>query len=350
MSDGAEFELALHPAEAMLVRDARQHGSDAHASRQNWQVWPLSAPGPSLLARAVALSNSCTALRSAADMLEALRMATELARTEIGLERVAFYLRAPDPDRIVLRGTWGTGAHGETTDEQALFHELSERDAVRLLRVRATDPPALCRPKALHFATEQGHSTVIGMGWVMVTPLLTEGHLVGVMYNDAALTGSAPDRDKQLLGAMLCSMVAIEHAARVGPLPGRPLGLRLKQNTLAERAKSLIAQDPRLSGKSLARQFEISAGFLAREFKREVGVSLVEYRNRVRIERFQRLARERGGSGYSLRRAAFDCGFGSYAQFNRVHRRLTGAPAKFPLPNERSSSEASPEFKAADTA
>jgi AraC-like DNA-binding protein len=90
------------------------------------------------------------------------------------------------------------------------------------------------------------------------------------------------DPERQLPAAVLCSMVAVEHAARVTPLRGRPTELGLKRGTRAEQVKSLIAQDPRRSGKSLAREFELSAGFMSREFKREVGLGFGSYTQRIR--------------------------------------------------------------------
>jgi len=65
----------------------------------------------------------------------------------------------------------------------------------------------------------------------------------------------------------------------------------------------------------------ISPGHLTRVFRTEMGVSLVEYRNRLRIERFFGLV-ERGGD--NLLAAALAAGFGSYAQFHRVFRKVVG--------------------------
>ena len=63
---------------------------------------------------------------------------------------------------------------------------------------------------------------------------------------------------------------------------------------------------------------------LAKHFRDEVGISLVDYRNRLRIEKFLVLAEQ----GNNLLEAALDAGFGSYAQFHRVFRRLMGVTPK----------------------
>jgi methylphosphotriester-DNA--protein-cysteine methyltransferase len=52
-----------------------------------------------------------------------------------------------------------------------------------------------------------------------------------------------------------------------------------------------------------------------------MGISLVEYRNRKRIARF-REAMGRLDRVHSMKQAAYEAGFGSYAQFNRVHKQV----------------------------
>ncbi len=72
----------------------------------------------------------------------------------------------------------------------------------------------------------------------------------------------------------------------------------------------------------LARVCGLEAAHLNRLFRRTMGVTLTDYRNRRRLERFWHLSRrfpER-----TLLACALDAGFGSYAQFHRVHRKLCG--------------------------
>ena len=63
-----------------------------------------------------------------------------------------------------------------------------------------------------------------------------------------------------------------------------------------------------------------------------MGVSLVEYRNRLRVERFFASV-DRGGS--NLQEAAQEAGFGSYAQFHRVFRKLLGTTPREYLTGRR---------------
>jgi AraC-like DNA-binding protein len=269
----------------------------------------------------------------------------------IGLERVAFYMRDPSAERLILRGTWGTGADGATHSEHGSFHELSLRDGLALQNLRESGLPGLCRPRSSWFSPDAVQQAS-GDGWVMATPLFAASHLVGVMYNSiksraaGSPEGGSPDEHRRAVGenvgelddparapggdpgkqaaaAVLCGMVAIDYIARRGPVRFQPLGVATLPSQLVQRIRDAIDENPARRGKDLAVEFGVSPGHLARAFKREMGLSLVDYRNRKRIDRFWDTLRRRGRA-YSLKQAAFDAGFGSYAQFNRIHKKLVG--------------------------
>ncbi len=82
-----------------------------------------------------------------------------------------------------------------------------------------------------------------------------------------------------------------------------------------------LREEPRLTGGALSRRVGLSDGHLARLFKTEAGMSMVEYRNRLRLDRFFSAIDD---AGSNLLEASRDAGFGSYAQFHRVFRRLVG--------------------------
>ena len=73
---------------------------------------------------------------------------------------------------------------------------------------------------------------------------------------------------------------------------------------------------------ALARAARLSSSHLSRIFKAQTGVSITRFRNQQRLQRFLRLY----GSGRrtTALAAALEAGFGSYAQFHRVFRELTG--------------------------
>lgn len=78
----------------------------------------------------------------------------------------------------------------------------------------------------------------------------------------------------------------------------------------------------------LARRVGLSASRLSTLFPEQIGLSLADFRNKQRLERF--LALYDGGFEGTLMRAALEAGFGSYPQFHRVFKELTGySPAEY---------------------
>jgi AraC-like DNA-binding protein len=90
-----------------------------------------------------------------------------------------------------------------------------------------------------------------------------------------------------------------------------------------EKVARLLREDPSAGDLvSLARIANLSPSHLSRLFKVQTGVSISRFRNQQRLERFQALY-GRGRRTTALA-AAVEAGFGSYAQFHRVFRQLTG--------------------------
>jgi AraC-like DNA-binding protein len=250
-----------------------------------------------------------------------LRRAVELARERLGLERVGIYLRDPKEKRQIFRGTWGTGAAGETTDERGLHYECSADDYEVLRHTQQNGELWLYYEHARHFAEAEDQSMVIGEGWLVATPLVSGGELVGVMFNDTALSHAPVDPGKQARAAVFCGLIAGLFVNRREGIGWHPLPDEGGQISLAQRALKALEKDPVVTGERIAQEMGISPGHLARSFKSEMGLSLVEYRNRLRIERFLRSVQS---GNESLLRAALEAGFGSYAQFFRVYRKLLG--------------------------
>lgn len=92
-----------------------------------------------------------------------------------------------------------------------------------------------------------------------------------------------------------------------------------------QRAASLLREgDCSLSTEGLAKTTRLSRERLSRLFTRSLGIGLVHYRNHHRIQRFIH-AYGQGGGG-SMLRAALEAGFGSYVQFHRAFKQVTGYP------------------------
>lgn len=137
------------------------------------------------------------------DMDSLLRRAVELARERLGLERAGI-MRA---DGDTVRGTFGTDMQGNVTDERT--HSMPMDDVWRE-RFRLREP----HEHRWSFSTEtlrnwtNDHMSARGRGWVAVTPIQTASKAVGVLCNDAAISGAPFDPDKQELVAVYCSLLA----------------------------------------------------------------------------------------------------------------------------------------------
>lgn len=253
-----------------------------------------------------------------------LRLSVELARERLGLERVRIYMRERNSERVIMRGTWGTGVHRQTTDEHHLYHEFPREEHDALLQSRLAGRLGMYHARAPWFATEPGQTTVvIGEGWVVATPLVAAGELVGVMYNDCAISRGPVDERKQAAAAIFCSQLAVLSVSKRNAAAWQPLPAKAVQSPLVERVLQAVSEDLPMTGEQLAMELGVSPGHLARSFKREMGLSLVDYRNRRRIDRFFDAVSRSGGS-VNLLDAALNAGFGSYAQFHRVYRKFLG--------------------------
>ena len=122
---------------------------------------------------------------------------------------------------------------------------------------------------------------------------------------------------------MFAEAVAIEYAARSGFVRWRRIGGAGAASPFVQRIRAALDQNLAVRGKDLAVQLGVSPGHLARAFKRDMGLSLVEYRNRKRLDRFWQTLQDHG-SRYTLKQAATLAEFGSYAQFNRIYKKVLG--------------------------
>jgi AraC-like DNA-binding protein len=262
------------------------------------------------------------------DTDQMLRSAVEMARERIGLERVGLFLRDPRAERTLLRGTWGTGANRQTTDEHGVHHEYDPDHAELLRSLQHNGALWLQLEGPLQCVEDPRRNVEFGYGWLVVTPLVSARELVGVMYNDSALSRSPVDELKQVQMAVFCSHLAtlFLHRRSRFDWPVRPT---TQKSPWVRSVLRALEEDPCSSGARLARELSISPGYLARSFKAEMGISLVEYRHRRLMARFFE-AVERGQP--NLLGAALDAGFSSYTQFHRVYRKMFGKSPRDDMP------------------
>lgn len=138
----------------------------------------------------------------------------------------------------------------------------------------------------------------------------------------AALVNAASHR---LLTAVLAHLREHDGVAactgRIGDDP-RPL-----HDGVRQAAELLSDCEPSLPLGALALRCGLDESRLSRLFKRQMGLSTVEFRNHFRVQQF--ITRFGDGSERRMLQVALDSGFGSYPQFHRAFRRVTGyAPSE----------------------
>ncbi|MBN2710911.1 MAG: helix-turn-helix transcriptional regulator [Planctomycetes bacterium] len=91
---------------------------------------------------------------------------------------------------------------------------------------------------------------------------------------------------------------------------------------VAKAARILQEDDASIQVDELAGRAGLSRSQLSRLFHKQTGVTLVEFRNRRRIDKFLQLYGT--GQRINMLQAAYDSGFGSYAQFHRIFKEVMG--------------------------
>jgi AraC-like DNA-binding protein len=293
--------------------------------------WPLimgpgrDTPAPKVVERAA--RGQLASLLSAFDDLLALesrdailRQAVEVARGKIGLTRAAIFLF--DGSRNMMLGSWGTDLHGAIVDEHQIMYSLNDTDREAFRRARLVGAHYTVFDDCPLVEHTGRQTRVAGRAWLACTPIVSAHATIGMLFNDAGLSRAPVDETKQEHAAILCALLAtILDPVRKVPGTSGTAPVESRGRRMVTAAVAMLADDPAIDAAVMARRFEVGLGRFARVFRAEMGMSLVEYRNRVRLDRFDTLL---GEGDMSLFEAALAAGFGSYAQFHRVFRKLRG--------------------------
>ncbi len=268
------------------------------------------------------LVSACSAFTELFEIEQAeamLKRAVEFALRPVGLVRAGLYLY-DEPTDLML-GSWGTGLDGSVVDEHHVMFKAGEHARSVFERALSGHAHWTVVEKCPIIDQRDRGTQVVGQGWVVCTPVVWHQQCLGMLYNDAGLTGAQVDPAKQLQAALLCSLLGAALRSTWASSREVPLPSGSARHPALKKAIEMLRRDPSLGGRHLAEELDISLSRLARLFRTELGVSLVDYRNQLRLERFMELVE--GGSG-NLLRSALAAGFGSYAQFHRVFRAVRG--------------------------
>ena len=208
-----------------------------------------------------------------------------------------------------MLGTWGMDLSCAVVDEHHVIYDLCETDQEALRRSEDEGAHFTVFENCPIIEHQGGETRVAGRGWVAKTPIRSTHGAIGMMFNDAGLTGAPVDEAKQAHAAILCSMLG----TMLDPVRGW-LGRRAgRLGRVAQPVARLVdgrrcsTGTRRMGGKEIAAALNISLSRLGRVFKTLEGMSLVEYRNRLRLERFVALLDRRlhqparGGAGRRVR-------------------------------------------------
>jgi PAS domain S-box-containing protein len=129
--------------------------------------------------------------------------AVELARERLGLERCGIFVAAGEE----LRGTYGTGLRGETTDEH--LHRFPLNDTWRArLRVRGPTEERWTVATEPHWVWRGDHIEQLQPGWIAITPIQSSTQdVIGALCNDTAISRAPLDPIVQEIVVLFCSLL-----------------------------------------------------------------------------------------------------------------------------------------------
>jgi AraC-like DNA-binding protein len=247
-----------------------------------------------------------------------LKRAVELSLHVVGLVRAGLYLY--DDQLDLMLGSWGTDLRRMVVDEHHSMFQLDSPGHRVLQRAMSGEAHWTVVEDCPIIVNGPAETEVVGKGWVVCTPVRSARAPLGMLYNDAGLTGAVVDPDKQSRAAVLCTAVGLRLDALGGS--GKLTRNHSARHPAVAAAVRMLTDDPSLRGGAIARKLGVSLSRFARVFKLDMGISLVDFRNQLRLDRFLSLV-DSGGS--NLLESALAAGFGSYSQFHRVFRELRGA-------------------------
>ncbi len=260
---------------------------------------------------------ACGDLLTLNDRDALLKRSVEIVLHTVGLVRAGAYLL--DEELDLMLGSWGTDMRRKVVDEHHAMFKLGEPGRRVFNRALSGEAHWTIVENVPIIINDVNETKIIGHGWAVCTPIRSARTPIGMLYNDAALTGEPVDPRKQERGAIVCTLLGLRLEALRGSAKATfgPSG----RHPAVATALRMLTSDPTLGGNVIAKKLGVSLSRFARVFKSDMGISLVDYRNQLRLDRFLGLV-DKGGS--NLLEAALAAGFGSYSQFHRVFRALRG--------------------------
>ena len=167
------------------------------AERQQWMMASLGT-----------VLDAANVLLSAQSLEELWRLAVEIARERLGIERCAVFVRDAQTGDIL--GTFGTDQHGRSTDERSYRFSPVGPHWQPFLRQDPNYPRWFvdheCDLTGMDEDNQPG--AFIQKGWNVLTPISSrDGVQFAMMANDCAISHAPLDEERQNLLAVYCSLL-----------------------------------------------------------------------------------------------------------------------------------------------
>lgn len=146
-----------------------------------------------------AVIESVDELIGCADLDTLYRRAVELARERLEVERCGLFTL---DEQGWLRGTYGTDLQRHTSDERAAHFA-----PINLKGLDAASDQLWVLSESEHAFWEGDVHQVFGAGWVGATFIRTRDRVMGVLYNDTAITHTPVNEARQEVLTVYCSLL-----------------------------------------------------------------------------------------------------------------------------------------------
>ncbi|MEI7833156.1 MAG: PAS domain S-box protein, partial [bacterium] len=156
-----------------------------------------------MLKRSEALITAADALLNCKSLDEVTARSVELARVHLGLERCSIALVHEN----MLQMKYGTDMNGQTTNERGNGHLLTSKYRNELMEIHSSAAHYRLEERGYRESVDNSYIE-LGTGQIAITPLVASSGLVGVFYNDDAISGRPLVAEMQEVVVLYCSILA----------------------------------------------------------------------------------------------------------------------------------------------
>jgi PAS domain S-box-containing protein len=183
-----------------VVRDAEQRPQYAIAQIQDITERKQAEEREQRTSRGLrAVIETVDELMGCADLDALYRQAVELARAKLKVERCGLFVL---DEQGWLRGAYGTDMRRQTTDERgARFSPVNVAD----FDAAASELWVVNEAQQTYWNEQQ--QEIVGIGWIASTFIRARDRVMGVLYNDTAITHTPVDEAQQEVLAVYCSVL-----------------------------------------------------------------------------------------------------------------------------------------------